>query len=403
MTAQLQLRGARPRRVIGLGAVFASFLYLGAAAVSAAAPWTPTDDSLVLEQVADPRSPEARELTRLQAARAAAPSDPAPALALARRALELGRRDGDARLIGRAEAALAPLLASDSPSTEALLLHATVQQNRHEFRAALETLERVLARDPRNPQAWLTRAVIELVQGDPRRSLASCARLLGRLDSLWIAACAAQARSRAGELQASYEALRAHLERAPDAPPSQRAWVELALGEMAARLGETARAEAHVRAALALDPGDVGARADLADLLLDAGRASEVRDSLAGETRSDLLLLRLTLAEHALGDPAFESHASLLEARARESRLRGAGVHAREEARLALEVRGDAPRALELARASFAEQREPADLRILLFAARAADDPAAAQLALDFLAATHLEDARPVRPAEGKP
>ena len=60
-----------------------------------------------------------------------------------------------------------------------LVLHATVQQNRHRFTAALATLERVLARDPRNAQAWLTRAMIELVRGEPRAALASCTRLLG--------------------------------------------------------------------------------------------------------------------------------------------------------------------------------------------------------------------------------
>ena len=377
-----------------LGAVLAWLFCVGLGARVSAAAYVPSDDGVVLESVGDQRSPEVRELAGLQAARAAAPSELAPALALARRALELGRRDGDARLIGRAEAALAPWLEGQEPAIDALILHATVQQNRHEFDAAERTLERVLARDPRNAQAWFTRAVIDGVRGDPHGSLASCARLLGRLDALWVSACASQARSRAGHARESYTALRSQLERSPAAPPAQRAWVELALGEIAVRLGDTASAETHLRRALALDPDDVGARADLADLWLDTGRATEVRDRLAGEVRADTLILRLTLAEHALGDPAFETHARLLEARAEEARLRGASVHAREEARLALEVRGDAARALELARANFAVQREPADARLLLEAARAVGDPEAAQPVLAWLQATGLEDAR---------
>ncbi len=68
-------------------------------------------------------------------------------------------------------------------------------------------------------------------------------------------------------------------------------------------------------------------------------------------------------------------------------------MHAREEARLAL-ARGDTARALERAQASFAAQREPADARILLEAARAAGDTAATRPALEWLAATSLEDAR---------
>jgi len=269
-----------------------------------------------------------------------------------------------------------------------------VQQNRHEFAAAQATLAQVLARDPRNAQAWFTRAVLELVRGDPAASLASCRQLFGRADPLWVSACASQASSRAGHARAAYDSLAEQLAQARRAPPEQRAWIELVLGEIAARLGEPKAAEAHVRAALAQDPEDAGARADLADLLLDAGRPAEVRDLLAGETRADILVLRLTLAEHALGDPGFEAHARLLEARAEEARLRGESVHAREEARLALFVRGDAARALELARTSFAQQREPADARIVLEAARAARAPAAAAPVREWLAATGLEDAR---------
>jgi Tfp pilus assembly protein PilF len=335
-----------------------------------------------------------RELAGLSAARARAPGELEPALALARRALELGRRGGDPRLVGRAEAALLPWLRAPEPPLSVLVLHATVQQNRHQFAAAQATLREVLARDPRNAQAWFTRAVLELVQGDPQASLASCAHLFGRVDPLWGRACASQASSHAGHARAAYDSLGEQLAQARSAPPEQRAWIELVLGEIAARLGDPRAAEAHVRAALALDSEDAGARADLADLLLDAGRPAEVRDLLAGETRADILILRLTLAEHALGDPAFEAHARLLEARGDEARLRGETVHAREEARLALEVRGDAARALELAKTSFAQQREPADARMLLEAARAADDPAAAAPVREWLAATHLEDTR---------
>jgi hypothetical protein len=52
----------------------------------------------------------------------------------------------------------------------------------------------------------------------------------------------------------------------------------------------------------------------------------------------------------------------------------------------------DRPRAaLELARRNWATQREPADARILLEAALAANDPAAAQPVLDWLGRTGLE------------
>lgn len=399
MTARRPIRLAAPRRaaIALLGAVIA----LSSAAE--AAPYVPDDDGVVLERLPDARSPEARELRALRAGVAAAPGELEPALALARRALALGQSSGDPRLVGQAEAALAPWLAAEDPPIRVLVLHATVQQNRHRFGAALETLQGVLARDPRNAQAWLTRAMIELVQGEPRAALVSCARLWGRAEPLFTAGCADLARSRAGEARAGFAALAAALAQSPDASPGAQVFAELALGEMAARLGEPAQAEAHLRRALALSPGDFAARAELADLLLDQGRPAEVRELLAHETRADPLILRLALAERALGDPAFETHAALLEARAAEGRLRGEDVHAREEARLAL-ARGDTSTALERARASFAAQREPADARVLLEAARAAGDAAAARPVLDWLSASSLEDARlaSLMPASGE-
>jgi len=382
-------RAAIARLAAGLAA-----LALSRAGVAAAEPFVPTSDSQVLERLADPRSPDLEELAALQADHAAAPDSAGPTLALARRALALGQRDADPRLVGRAEAVLAPLLRDPEPPVEALVLHATVQQNRHAFGAALETLDQVLERDPRNAQAWLTRATIELVQGDPAASLRSCSHLYGPGTALWAGVCAGQARSRMGQLRAGYDSLGALLAGSSEAPNALRAWLELSLGEMAVRLGDPAAAESHLQRALAAQPGDVVTRAELADLWLDTGRPERVRDLLRGETRADILILRLAIAEHALGDPAGEGHARLLEARAEEARLRGETVHAREEGRLALEVRADPGAALALARVSFAAQREPADARLLLESARAAHDPGAAEPVRAWLASTGLEDAR---------
>jgi len=63
-----------------------------------------------------------------------------------------------------------------------------------------------------------------------------------------------------------------------------------------------------------------------------------------------------------------------LKARFDAARLRGDSVHRREEARLALRLLKQPPRALQLARANWRVQKEPADARILLEAARAAHD-----------------------------
>ncbi len=81
-----------------------------------------------------------------------------------------------------------------------------------------------------------------------------------------------------------------------------------------------------------------------------------------------------------------------MRARFDASRLRGDRVHLREEARYTLHLLGDAPTALRLAQQNWAVQKEPADLRVLLEAALAARDEAALRTALDWIAATRLED-----------
>jgi hypothetical protein len=73
--------------------------------------------------------------------------------------------------------------------------------------------------------------------------------------------------------------------------------------------------------------------------------------------------------------------------------MRGERLHLGEEARFALAF-GDAAEALALAAENFSLQREPRDARVLLEAALAARDRAAAQPALALLERSRLEDAR---------
>jgi hypothetical protein len=69
-------------------------------------------------------------------------------------------------------------------------------------------------------------------------------------------------------------------------------------------------------------------------------------------------------------------------------------VHAREAALFALDVEGDARRALELARANVRLQREPIDLLLLARAAVAADDDEGRSELQALIQRTGLRDAR---------
>jgi hypothetical protein len=153
--------------------------------------------------------------------------------------------------------------------------------------------------------------------------------------------------------------------------------------------GDPGDAEARLRRLLTRAPDDGAARAALADLYLDEGRAAEAAALTEGRDQDDGLLLRRALAGAAQGvarhtDPAAREMAARFEA----ARLRGDTVHQREEARFRLAVERDPARALRLAQQNWLVQREPADARILLEAAAAADAPGAASPALAWLADT---------------
>jgi hypothetical protein len=347
--------------------------------------------------------PAARDVERLRAQIRQAPRDLDAAVRLARLDLQAARDGADPRFLGRAEAALAPWWSEASPPPEVVLLRATIRQARHEFDAALVDLERLVGpRDeadrPLAPQptqailaqALLTRAVILGVKARYDEGLASCARLAGLASPFVLAACRAPLLGLTGRAAGAATELAALLDQA--AGPAEAAWGRAVLADLARSEGDERGAEALLRSVLALAPSDRGAMAALCDLLLDAGRAGEVAALVRGHEDDDGLLLRLALAEatpgrrpESGGGASRDGAAATVAARFAASRERGDTVHQREESRFALHVEHDPARALRLAAANWEIQREPADARALLEAALAANHPASARPALEWL------------------
>ena len=378
---------------IGLAAILVAVL--GALPAVTAAPRTPSVDTEVLERLpARATESRTRELAVLRAAWRREPSKLDSALPLARRCLDEFLLDGDPRRLGCAQAALAPWWREPDAPQPARLLRAIVLQFSHRFDAALADLDAVLRTDATEHEAWSWRVAILMVQARYTEAREACARFAPLTTPLSGIGCKAQVDAATGASGEAVTALREALRREAAVSPAERVWVLTRLAETEERRGDGAAAEAAYREAIALDARDVYLQAAYADFLLDQGRAAEVKTQLAGRERVEVLLLRLALAAKQLRDSQAPALARELATRFAAARRLGDALHEKEEARFVLVLQGDAARALALARANFAVQREPADARVLLEAALAARDKAAAEPALRWLADSRIEAPR---------
>jgi predicted Zn-dependent protease len=368
---------------------FAALCVLVCLAQAQAAPYTPASDQQVLETLPVGRaSARGRELRALQSALAADPGNLDKALRLARAYFEEVAAEGDPRYIGYAQAALAPWWQQADAPPEARVMRAMLLQFNHGFDPARTDLRAALQAQPDNAEAWAWLGAISLVQADFAQARLACGRLQSLAPPLIARACVAQIDAQTGQSARAATDLRAALLQFPDADARDRLWVLTRLAETEEQRGDFKAAESAFRSALDLQLQDTYLLSAYADFLLDQGRPAEVLALLKGKERSDLLLLRLALAAKATNDRALAPWANDLAARFDAARLRGDTVHQKEESRFALRLQGQPERALRLAGENFAVQREAADARILLEAALAANQPAAAQPALRWLASS---------------
>jgi tetratricopeptide (TPR) repeat protein len=355
--------------------------------------YLPSSDSVVLEHLPSTSDPRVRQFEALKRRMESHPTDVRPVVALARAYLDYGRDTGDARYLGRAQAVIAPWTLKRSVPLDVLLVQATILQSRHQFAESRQLLQTILKRDNDNAQAWLTLSSVALVQGDMTEAQRDCAHLIGSYDALITAGCISARASVTGNAKSSLHLISTLLAQEPNEPPVIQSWAHGLMADAAKYLGQSARADAEFKAALQLTPGDNFLLADYGDYLLDQGRAREALELTRNYSQSDTSFLRFVLAESALGLPAATADIATMASRFRDLEQRGdSRLYGREEARFVLELQHDPSRALKLAQDNWTIQRAPEDMRILLEAALATDQPESARPVLDLLEKTGFED-----------
>jgi tetratricopeptide (TPR) repeat protein len=356
------------------------------------APYVPASESDILQDVPSTADPAVLKMRTLRKAFDAAAHDLPAAERLADAYIDYGRQVGDAHYAGYAEAVIAPWVQAAAPPAAALVTEATILQYRHQFSDARTLLQKAFELDPRNAQAWLILATLDMVQGDYPAADRDCARVANNAGVETGLACFGSLRSYTGKARQGLALLVQADTAVKRGSAGYRAWIQGLIAENAERLGDWSAAEAHYLNALKLEPQDNFLLVAYADFLLDRGRPREVLSLLANHTQSDTAFLRLALAESLLHSDQIQRYTWIMAARFEALRLRGSEYFGREESRFALQLQHDPQAALDMALSNWQVQRAPWDARVVLEAALAAKQPQAAAPVLEFLQKTQLED-----------
>jgi tetratricopeptide (TPR) repeat protein len=381
-------RWGRPRLLRGrlLALRVTALLIAGGTSLALAEPYVPADDNSVLAELSAGTRYADVAARRLALARVDV------AIPLAQFYIQQSRLSGDLRFLGYAEAVLAPWVKQTPPNPDVLVLQATLQQSRHEFAASLVTLEHALGVRPKDPQALLIRATVLRVLGRYPEAGAACEQFSRWVEPRLAALCIESLRGLNGHLESAYASLtqvstQGWLN-------SEKSWLYSELGEMAVRLGRDDEAERWFQQDLRLSPTDFYVRAAYADLMLRQGRCGETLALLHGQENLEPLLLRIAIAQKRLGDPALGQSSARLHAAFAAELQRGEAIHRREQARFLLEVLDQPELSLAAALENWSVQHEPDDVLVLVHAARAAGNLAAASPAIDFARAQGQSDVR---------
>lgn len=357
-----------------------------------AKPYLPSDDAQILQHLPNVLFEKSAQNFRSELQQQ--PADINRTLALVQQYIQQSRNSGDPRYLGRAEAVLDTVFETQPIPVPVFVMRAILRQANHEFELALQDLNTAIRLDPGYAQAWLTRASIFQVRGDYNLARNDCQQLAKLRQYLVAQVCMAEIASLSGQASQAAQMLKHLAKQLPTNDTNNRQWIEGLLADIMTRQDDMRAAEQHYVTALKITAADMFLLTSYADFLLDQNRPQEVIKLLLAHQAADAALLRLAIAANRIQHPQASAWKTELNNRFSDSRLRGSSLHQREEARFTLILLQQPELALELARANWLLQHEPADARLLLEAALAAGKPEAAQPVLTWLQATGMQDVR---------
>ena len=291
-------------------------------------------------------------------------------LQLAQLYLQGARRPGFADWFHQAEQLLNAVSDDGRQSQLFLLLRADIQQQQHQFTAALHTLDLVFNHEPQHIQASLMAARVHLAMQQLDAAQQACGRLWQQ-DLFLFSVCSYEVAGRRGGWQQSYAALKQLWQQQQALPRELDNWLRGILAEQAEQLGLVATAQQWLAPILTQAPTSLWLK--WADLSMELGQAQLVYQQISAleqnQAVSDSLLLRLTRAEQQLAlSPMFSAQ---LAQRMQVRLARGDTDHAADLVQYFLYITPDAKSALYWAEINYQTAKEPDDQRLLALSRQA--------------------------------
>jgi len=311
----------------------------------------------------------------------------------ARRLFLAALDQGDPRLLGYAQALLAPWWDQVVLPAETLFVRALIRQGLHDFEAARLDLNRAIAAEPDRPEFWSWLFAVDLVGARMAQARTTCDQIRNRFGSVEGDACQGVLLYRTGRPREAL-AILDRLAQRPDAGSATSAqWLAFHRGEARRLSGQVAAALEIWRRGLGSEPGGHGLRLAMVELLNDQGRYAEALQLNAQLPRSDALLVQAIRSAAGLGqrDQAAVMTRALRERLARQT-ARGDMVNERPVVVFWLDIAQEPAKALALARLAWTTQREPADAVLFGRAALLTKDRLAAATVSTWLRDTGYVD-----------
>jgi hypothetical protein len=243
---------------------------------------------------------------------------------------------------------------------------ARVQQYEHEFDLALENLDKLLAIDTRNQNAWLLKANIYLTQSQYDEAQNACKAAAGLSEPLVLTACLMEVGGYTGDLQKSYDILSRIAADRVSKGDVVAIWLSQILAEQSLRLNNPVQA-AEWLSHIPLERTPLSYVVLWADVML----ANEDYQSLysqlnqilkANDTYDDALLIRMVIAENQLGKKRWSKR---LEEQITLRIQRQDLYHAADLARYFIDIKPDATKAKYWADINWQRAKLYADKQLL--------------------------------------